>query len=284
MSRIRFKHVFAGLMIISATTAFFVPPGMVSSRRPAVELLFAPVSIPSGALGKWAHDKFAPELTTVQQTVQDQAREIEELKNDLTSLRIRMSEIAQLEEYSNEIGDIRPLCTRYDVIGSDSGPRSTLSVQGSRLGGLRDGMFVLYPGGVVGRVQHAGVLGVRVQLITDLGCRERAAFARYDGTRFSRLSIPEALVEGTGKGAMRVGGLTVDQIKLGGLKIGDWAYVSEADWPSYLRGRHLGRVKLIGTRPDAPLFAQITIEPTQNLMRLSKVMIVTKGQEKEPAE
>ena len=78
---------------------------------------------------------------------------------------------------------------------------------------------------------------------------------------------------------MRIGGLTREQVKLGGLKVDDWVILSEADWPSYLHGRHLGRVKSIGIRPDAPLFAQITVEPTQNLMRLSKVMIVTKDKE-----
>ena len=64
------------------------------------------------------------------------------------------------------------------MIGSDTGTRSSLAIQGSSLQGLRENMVALYSGGIVGRVQRAGVGGTRVQLITDLNFRVLAVFAR----------------------------------------------------------------------------------------------------------
>jgi cell shape-determining protein MreC len=38
----------------------------------------------------------------------------------------------------------------------------------------------------------------------------------------------------------------------------------------------LGRVTAITPRPDAPLYAQIRVEPQVNLLRLREVMVVVK--------
>ena len=78
--------------------------------------------------------------------------------------------------------------------------------RGSSLQGLRDGMFVLYPEGIVGKVRRAGVAGVRVQLITDPGFLVRVGFARFQNGRYILLNAPQAVVQGTGKGMMQITG------------------------------------------------------------------------------
>ena len=65
-------------------------------------------------------------------------------------------------------------------------------------------------------------------------------------------------------------------MKAAGLKVGDYVILIEPDWPPYLQGWHLGRIASIGVRSDHPLFAQIMVEPPQNLLLLNEVMIVNK--------
>ncbi len=116
-------------------------------------------------------------------------------------------------------------------------------------------------------------------MITDLGFRVRAAFVQFEGAKPLQLKEPQALVEGTGRGAMQIRGLTREAVKRAGLKRGDWVVVNELEWPPVMQGRHLGRIVTIGPRADAPLFAQIVVEPPQNLMNLREVLVVTRGVE-----
>src|SRR6185437_8986870 len=202
--------------------------------------------------------------------------ENEALKNDVANLRVQVDDLKRIAEDHARYGDIRALCTPYFVIGSDSGARSSLAIQGSSLEGLRDGMIALYPDGIVGRVQRAGIAGARVQLVTDLGFRVRVGFARFEGSKFFRVGKTQTLAEGSGRGAMLIRGLTRENVKEATLVVGDWVILNEPEYPAYLQGRVLGRITAIGARPDAPLWAQIVVEPPQNLMRLTEVMIVTK--------
>src|SRR5665213_1136030 len=126
MSYVRFKHVFTFLMLLSGVSAFCVPPRFLQARVPEVGVLFAPVSWPSGAIGAWAHDKIAPELSPDQRAAEAVKRENQVLKNEVSSLRERLAAFQKLEEYRKLIGDIRPYCTPYRVIGSDSGSRASL--------------------------------------------------------------------------------------------------------------------------------------------------------------
>jgi cell shape-determining protein MreC len=275
---LRFKHVFVGLMSASAITAFAVPSRYVTARVPSVEILFAPVARSAGALAGWAHRRLAPELSADQRAAETVKRENEALKDEIASLSVRFTELQQLEDTRGKVGvGMRELCTPYAVIGSDTGTRSSLAIQGSSLQGLRENMVALYSGGIVGRVQRAGVGGTRVQLITDLNFRVLGSFARVAGPKYFRLDHPPTVVEGTGRGAMVIRSLTREDVKNAGLKLGDRVILHDAsDWPKNLQGRTLGEIKAIGIRADAPLWASITVEPTQNLMRLKEVMIVTK--------
>jgi cell shape-determining protein MreC len=276
MSFFRLKHLFAGLMTLSAACAFVVPARILQGRVPAIDLLFAPVSKPSGAIAGWAHGSVAaPELSADTREADVVKRENESLKDEVMSLRARLDALEAQEADEKQIGDIRRFCTRFSVTSSDAGTHASLGILGSSWQGLHDGMIALYPGGIVGRVERSGIAGARIQLITDTGFRVDVGFVRFDGAAFVRLKPAQTYAEGTGRGAMRIIGLTKDAAS--GLKKGDWCILNDHDWPANLQGRALGRIGSIGPRSDAPLtFTQIIVEPTQNLLRLSKVLIITK--------
>ncbi len=180
-----------------------------------------------------------------------------------------------------KLGLVRDLCTPVAVVGPDSGARESLSLRSSTLEGITDGLFVLYPGGVVGEVERAGIAGAQVRLVTDPGFRVRGSFGKFqrrpdNQIEFSKLNAPTALVEGAGQGAMIVRSLTMEDARKAQIEPNDWVILSEPDWPLNLQGQPLGKVVKISPRPDAPLFAQIVIEPQENLSRLREVMVVTK--------
>ncbi|CAA9440704.1 MAG: hypothetical protein AVDCRST_MAG64-4147, partial [uncultured Phycisphaerae bacterium] len=64
MSRIKFNHVFAVLMLVSAVCAFAVPSRYTTKAQPQVQRLFTPVSAPTRSVASWAHTRLArPEPT-----------------------------------------------------------------------------------------------------------------------------------------------------------------------------------------------------------------------------
>lgn len=274
MAYLKFQHVFGGLMALSAVTAFVIPSRFIQPNAPAVEVLFAPVARPAGAISRWARDKFAPPLSTDRRADNQVKIENQVLRDEVSSLSMQLTELKAAEGERIKIGAIRRLCTPYAVVGVDAGARESLAIQGSRLQGLRDGMYVLYPGGIVGQVQRSGLAGARVRLVTDEGFRVRVSFARYVKGQLVNLNAPQTVIEGVGRNTMVIRGLTKDLSA--GLQVGDAVILNEPDWPDKLQGRHLGRITWIGDRPGAPGYAQITVEPAQSLTRLREVMVLNR--------
>src|SRR5205807_10168779 len=108
------------------------------------------------------------------------------------------------------------------VVGTDAGARESLSLSGSTLEGIREEMYVVYRGGMVGQVERAGLGGAQVRLITDPSFRIRASFGTFQpdangGLQFERVAAPSVVLEGCGKGAMLARTLpmkTLKEIKL----------------------------------------------------------------------
>jgi len=86
------------------------------------------------------------------------------------------------------------------VIGADSGTRDSLAISGTSLDGLKEGMYVLYPGGLVGQVNRAGVGGAQVRLVDRPGVPRqrpiRAIHLRQPQYTFEFLATPTVLAEG----------------------------------------------------------------------------------------
>jgi cell shape-determining protein MreC len=280
MATLRFNHVFTALMLLAAVMAFVVPSRFITTHVPVVDALFAPVSRPSRTIAGWLHDSFAaPELSADKRSADLVKRENEALKNENSNLSVRVMELEKREDARQAVGDLRKLCTPFKVAGTDVGAHASLGIQGSSLQGLKDGMVAIYSGGIVGKVQRAGLAGARVQLITDAGFTVGCGFARFDGEKYIRLNPMDTVAEGTGKGAMQIVLLTHEVVKTEGLQPQDTVILWDSNWAPYLQGEVLGKITAIKPRRENPLWDQITVEPTRNLLRLREVLVVTKATE-----
>jgi len=291
MSYFRAQHVFVALMAFSAIVAFLVPAQYAARFQPQVQRLFAPVSWPVSAMASAVSNRVAPPLSDDRRAAGDVKAENQRLRAEVASLETQLDELNRRDAELSKLGAARTYCRIFKVIGGDSGPRDSLAIAGSTLQGLKDEQYVLYPGGLVGQVQRAGVAGSQVRLATDPGFRIRIRFARYNssgGPAFEPLATPAVVAEGMGDGTLGIRGLALSAIgydakghpagKTGeSLSAGtDYALLFDPDCPRVLQGEMIGRVVGITARTDARLFADIRIRPTETLSKLREVMVMTR--------
>ena len=203
----------------------------------------------------------------------------------LASLQAQLKDLQELNADRQLLGEVLPLCTPAPVVGGDAGSRDSLSIQSTA--GLQNGMFALYSGGVVGRLDRVGLSGsAQVRLITDPGFAVTGSFGRVERDAsgqptFRQIPTPPPLVQGAGRGAMVIKRLDFDSIK--DVKVGDWLVVQDRDWPANLQGYRLGRISSIDRSASSPLFAEITVKPARNLLQLREVMVMNKTAPRETA-
>jgi cell shape-determining protein MreC len=286
MFHLRFNHVFFGLMGLSFLSAFIISPRVTDRPRAHIQNIFAPVAKPVNLIGGWVHSKISP--PEIRDDGSPKApRQGLEVFNENLRLRIQVanltSVVAQLQEREADrakLGDVRSVCTPFNVIGGDSAPRDSLMIGATSMDGVKENMPVLYTGGIAGRISRAGVGGSQVLLVTDPGSKLTATFARFvkkpDGTPdFQRLATDAVLIQGAGNGSM-VSRITEKLAKDIGVRLEDWVVLSDHDWPAILDGYRLGRV--ISVLPSkSPGFVEIRIVPDSNLTMVREVMVMNKG-------
>jgi cell shape-determining protein MreC len=284
MPRIKFNHVFFVLMFLACLSAFVVPQRYTDKIEPQIQGLFAPVSIP----GRWAGAALERRMTgPVEQTDTRPLDAIREENDFLLQqnawLTQELDEERKLNEERDRVGvDVRKLCTPVPVVGTDSATGESLAVAGSSLQGLKDGMYVLYSGGIVGTLQRAGLAGGQVRLITNKGYCVIASFTRPGGTekgqtQWARLGGNPVSVVGNGQGMMVCQMISVANVAKFGIRVGDWVMLDDPDWPKNLQNRRIGKVVSIDKRKDAPLYAEIRIRPESDLKKLKEVMVLTRN-------
>lgn len=278
-------------MALSALVAFAVPPKYAAKFQPQVQRLFAPVSWPVSAMASAVSNRVAPPLSDDRRAGGDVKAENQRLRAQVASLETQVDELNRRDAELSKLGAARAYCSLFDVIGGDSGPRDSLAIAGSTLQGLKDEQYVLYPGGLVGQVQRAGVGGAQVRLATDPGFRIRIRFARYNSSTdpaFEPLATPAVVAEGMGDGTLAIRGLALSAVgydakghpagKAGESlsAVTDYALLFDTDCPRVLQGQMIGRVVSITARTDARLFADIRIRPNEALSKLREVMVMTR--------
>ena len=279
MSHLKFNHVFVVLMVLSAASAFAVPLRMTNIARAQFQNLVAPIARPIGSFAHYVHGKVARPQKLDSRDATVIAVENDHLKTTIASLQAQVRALQDLTAERQLLGDVLPLCTPVPVVGGDAGLRESLSLQSSV--GLQDGMFALYSGGVVGRIDRAGYSGgAQVRLVTDAGFGVQGSFVRFvkDGqgqTVYDPIEAPNPLVQGAGNGMMVIRRLPMEE--LADVRPGDWVVVDDPDWPLMLQGFKLGVVESKEPSPGAPLFAEIKVRPVTNLMHLREVMVMTKA-------
>ncbi len=280
MSYLKFQHVFGILLIFSALSGFVIPRRYTERAQPQLQSLFSPVSEPVRHAAAWAYDRVGPTARGDGRRVQDVAEENAALRERVAYLQRQLGIKEQRDAEQRELGPVGDISTAFPVSAQDAGTRESLILRGSTMDGLRDNMIVVCPQGVVGTIQRAGVAGAQVRLVTDIGFRVAASFARFRNDEKGQielvsLPLPAALLEGVGQ-SMLVRNLPKDIVEKAGLAPGDRVVVNDEKWPEALQGMHLGTVKQVGPRRDAPLLAEIRVEPTMNPLRLRSVRVVMK--------
>jgi cell shape-determining protein MreC len=277
MSGIKFHHVFAALLVLSALSAFVIPQRFTARAQPQVQSLFQPVARPVRSVAGWVNERLIKPPPKDARDAQALEAENEELRQETARLTHALEELRRREAEWERLGPIRESCTLLKVIGPDSGGRESLLLPGSTFEGLSRGQFVLFSGGVAGLLDKPpGALGAQVRLITDPGMKIEGYFAGFKDKQHVRRQTDAALFEGIGQGAMRCRGLTIEQVQKEGVERGDGVFLHDKDWDERLHGLRLGKVVRIEPQTDAPLYADIRVEPTSNLLRLRDVMVLTK--------
>ena len=276
MSQIKFNHVFSILLLLSALSAFVIPPRFTNKAHPQVQTIFAPVSAPARRVGAWFHGKFAHRESSDLRSALDVKAENQRLRGQVIELTAQLEFERKRNAQWATLGKLREQCVAVEVAGADSGPRDSLALQGSTLEHVRDNAIALYPGGVAGQISRAGIAGAQLRLITDKGFRVRGYFVRMNRElQPQRLSPATFLFEGIG-GAMVMRQLNEQDAAQVGVRAGDLAVVEEREWPPQLRGVALGAVTKIAPLRNAPGFVEIRVEPSVNLELLDEVMVMKK--------
>lgn len=292
MSYLRFRHVFFGLMGVSALSAFIVPPGYARKFEPVVHALFAPVSRPAGSLASVISSRVSPPASTDGRAAQNIREENQRLRVELARVQTQLDELRRVHTELSQLGEARHLCQLFKVIGGDAGVRESIALSASTLDGVKEDQYVLYPYGLVGQVQRAGPGGSTVRLITDPAFRVQIVFKRLktvDGqSHLVDVGTPACLSQGAGAGTVVVRDLNYSQIGLkadftpaagqedAALRVGDIAVLQDRDCPSAVQGETIGSIVGIVRRSDQRMFAEIRIKPNEPLKKLREVMVMTK--------
>jgi cell shape-determining protein MreC len=291
---IRFKHVFNGLLILSAICAFVLPARVSDAVRGNLAVLFVPVSYPTRAicnavLGKKEvlRDDGAPEPDKAPRPDNELLAENVQLKALVANLSGRLVQLEQDEQVRRTVGeDVRKMCITSNVVGAggDATLRESLLIGAGTTKKVQLGSFVLFGsaggGGVAGVVSRAQLGGSVVRLITDRGFKVKVGFARFikrdDGTLdFVMLNTAQCVAEGDGDGSMWIRGyVPMDQAKAANLQRGDWVVVRDEDWPNVLQRYRVGRVEKVQQWSQGAGFAEIQVKPPADLMQLREVLVL----------
>ncbi len=278
MSYIRFNHVFAALLALSAAAAFLIPEKYTVKPLPGLQAVFAPMSLPVRWIGGWAHDRIFPRDLAGKRTLAAVAAENERLTDMVGYLQKQLEVVRRRDAAWAPMENLRDRCIPLAVSGADAGTRESLALPASTLERVADGAFALYPGGVAGRVQgRVGFGGAQLRLITDPGFKVRGHISRRGTGGEVEQMTTIVVLEGVGNGAMVVrGDVTWEEIEKGHVQPGDAALLDDRDWPPDLHGQRLGVVTKVEPMRTNRKFAEIRVEPSSNLLLLNEVMVFRK--------
>jgi cell shape-determining protein MreC len=276
---LRFNQIFLALMALSFASAFFVPPQITNAGRQRLQGLYIPVSHPAYELANWIRRKWVVEPAEDNRASDDIDQENVDLRQEVTRLQMQIERLEGLAAERQALGDLKSLCDRLTVDGTDSGMREGLIVTGPALASLQTDQTVLYSGGLAGKIDQAGSGAAHVRLLTDPGFTISGRFVRFvksdAGMQAVRLSQALPIIQGAGNGEMIIGNLSFADVANAKLQADDWVVLSDNAFPSPVQGVRIGRIASIGHLKQAPWFAEIRLQPESGLQHLSDVWVLT---------
>lgn len=292
MHSLRFHHVFYTLMALAALCAFVVPASVTDSAKPGLQTLFVPVAKPSRAVAAWVSSKVSDPVITDTRPDQVVRQENRRLESENIYLRAQVEDLAKKAGEMARLGDLQQYCVSVPVVGGHASgtAQDVLSVSGSRLSGLEDGMFVLYSGAPVGTLR-SGIAGGQVRLLTDKGFsftghilgervvkgRTAAGPGRPPVERSEKQPVtltPQPLLfTGAGNGVIECV-VPKAQVAEWGLKVDDRVTVDDRDWPRDLINRTIGKIRALRDGPS--LHTVIEVTPIEDARHASQVLVLKK--------
>ena len=278
MSAIKFNHVFVGLLVLSALSAFVINPKYTNRVR-NVQGLFAPVASPVRRVALALDARLSQHEEKDHRALADIRSENAELRTTLMAVMGQLEQLKHIDDERGQVGAVRPLCTPVAVVGTDTGTSESLSLAGTGNDAIMQGMAVLYSQGLVGKIDRVGMSGSQVQLVTDRSFRVTARF-RYWEKADNGAMIPkyrdtnEVVVQGQGKGAMIIDSVFPKDAEK--VQVGDEVVLADRAWPTTVTGQRLGQVTSKNPRRDVAQFFEVHLKPMRNLKELQEVMVLTK--------
>lgn len=288
MPSLKFHHLFVPVVLGCAATAVFLPPATAERVRAPFALLLAPIAGPVHRGSAWLGQRIAPQPLAPLGPMSDQVAQLQAendlLRRQLINLTAQLEDLQRLNTDRAQMGDLRRFSLPARVTGyeASAGNRHHLTVLAPPEVELTDGMPVVTPRGVVGKVTVSVRGGTRVRLTIDESFRIQGMFGRFapDPARpgaftFTRLPGPPPLVTGTG-GKLRIANLSLRDVEAIGVRPGDVVILADdLDWPPVLQGIVVGEVVSVDKSRFNPLWADIELAPPVDPRRLREVMIVT---------
>src|ERR1051325_2816731 len=110
MSYVKFNHVFALLLGLSAAAAFVIPEKYSVKPLPGLQAVFAPVSIPARHVGAWAQERLFPRDLADKRTVEAIVAENERLTNVNAFLQKQLEAERRRNAEWAPLADLRDRC------------------------------------------------------------------------------------------------------------------------------------------------------------------------------
>lgn len=267
-------------MALSFLSAFAAPARLTEMRSVPLEGLLVPISRPAYHLATWLRGRLVRTEPEDQRSAEAIQQENLELRQEISRLQMEIERLEALAAERQNLGDLKSLCDRFPVAGTDSGDRDGLTLGGVPAEVQTD-QPVLYGGGLAGRVDRVDEGVAHVRLVTDAGFIVSGQFVRFvkqsDGSvQAVRVSQLLPIVQGAGGGQMLIANLPLQDVTDAQLQPDDWVVLSDNTWPTAIQGIRVGRVASIRRAQKAALFAEIKLEPESGLMRLADVWVMTR--------
>jgi cell shape-determining protein MreC len=281
----RLPASFVVIVFLAVFFAMFVPQGLGNWIRSSTQFVFWPARILHSATSNLSDGPVVPGSLTIPantpagEQIRLLSEENQRLSGEVVLLQTQLEQVRnQLSEQQRMAQEGKTGLVSARVISVDAGGRDVIRIQSQNTAvGLEVDMPVTYSGGVAGRISTVGMGGqADVQLITDRQAKLMVAFGRFENGKFAMFStLGSHVIEGMGKDELRLDLLKQDEVKLSGLRLGDWVVLDDSKWPANMKGTRVGQISFIGQRQDATGFAEIRIRPSQSLTKLTQATVVT---------
>jgi len=209
--------------------------------------------------------------------LRDVRRQNRELQEEVARMRMEQVRLKATADETQRLRALLDFKDRYvgqtlaaEVIGtSGSDSLRTITIDKGSRAGVKTGMAVIIPDGIVGKVKEVAYLSSQVLIISD---RESGAGVILENSRL------RGILHGVGQGDLQVSDIMSDEK----VDIGEHVVTSGGDGV-YPKGLPVGTVTNVSNDSESGPFLAVKIKSAADLDRLEEVLVVTRIAEEAPA-